>query len=227
MKKIIIGRTILHELGGIDSVFKRSDITFFPARSTEEMLNIHGARKADLIIVDDLLPIMGGAKLCSALRSDAALKYVSIIIICEDTKAALSQCKEAGANVVLRKPVDYGELIWKASELLVVPQRKDLRALMRGSIKGVEGDRPFFAMSQNISISGMQLETDRALQLGEQLTCAFSIAHSEVTITCRVERVDEEASGRRKYGVRFMNCDTKSLVIIEHFVKSQARRKDR
>jgi CheY-like chemotaxis protein len=227
MKKIIIDRNILSELGGSDSFFKRSGITFFPVQSSEEMLDVHGAKKADLIIVDALFPKMGGVKLCSTIRSDAELKYVSIIVICDDTEAALSECREAGANVVMPKPVDYGELLWKVSELLVVQQRKELRVLLRGSIKGMEGDNPFIAQSRNISLSGMELATDYALQLGDQLTCAFNIAHSEVTVTCRVERVDDKALGLRRYGVSFMNCDTKSLIIIENFVKAQPKRQSR
>lgn len=224
MKKIILGRDILQELGGRDSIFKRSDIKFFSAQSSEEMIDIHGANRADLIIVDARFPVMGGVKLCSRIRSNAELKYVSIIVICDDTEAAVSQCRMAGANVIIPKPVDYGDLLWKASQLLVVPQRKDLRALLRVSVKGMEGDKPFFAQSRNISISGMELAADHVLRIGDQLSCVFSIAHNEVTMICRVERVDDKAPGLRRYGVRFMNCDTKSLVIIEQFVKAQSKR---
>jgi DNA-binding response OmpR family regulator len=224
MKKIIIDRTILQDIEGSNTIFKRSSITFFPARSSEEILNLHGVKKADLIVTDASLPLMGGVKLCTLIRSDAELKQVMIIVLCDETKASLSQCREAGANAVMHKPVDYGELLWKVSELLAVPQRKDMRVLLRGSIKGVEGDAPFFAQSHDISISGMQLETDRALKQGDQLTCAFKIGHSDVTVACRVERVATVAPGRHRYGVRFMNCDTKSLVIIDHFVKSGIKR---
>jgi hypothetical protein len=119
--------------------------------------------------------------------------------------------------------VDPGELLWKASELLVVPQRKGMRALLRVSIKGLEGDTPFFAQSQNISISGMLLETDHVLRLGERMTCAFNIGHSEITVSCMVKRIEEAMSVRHRYGVKFMDCDTKSLVIIEHFVKTQPK----
>lgn len=95
---------------------------------------------------------MGGAKLCSLIRSDAELKSVSIILVCGKTEPSPSECRKAGANVVIRKPADLGELLWKASELLVVPQRKDMRALLRVSIKGLERDTPF-SPSLRISVS--------------------------------------------------------------------------
>lgn len=213
----------MHAIGGHDTILGRGTITTYAARTSEEILNIHGVRRADLIIADESLPLMGGARLCSMIRSDADLKTVSIIMACDATEPSLSQCREAGANVVLPKPVDPGALFWKASELLVVPQRKDMRTLLRISIKGVEGDTQFSAQSQNISISGMLLETDQALKLGERLTCAINIAHNEIIAECMVTRASPSVSGRHGYGVKFINCDAKSLVIIEHFVKTQAR----
>ncbi len=220
MKKIIIARNLLDDIGKSNTIFQRSGITFFPALSSEEIINLHGVKRADLIITDAAMPMMGGAKLCSRIRSDAELKYVSIILVCDQDESSLSQCREAGANVVLQRPLEPGMLLWRASELLVIPQRKDIRVLLRVSVTGNGGSTPFFAKSLNIGLSGMLLETDHALKPGDQLTCAFHIGHSEVTLLCRVERVESTTSKRNLYGVRFMNCDTRSLIIIENFVKA-------
>ena len=62
MKKIIIDQNLLDDLGESNTIFKRSGITFFPARSSEEILNLHGVKRADLIITDAALPVMGGAE---------------------------------------------------------------------------------------------------------------------------------------------------------------------
>ena len=221
MKIIIIDQSLLLVLEGSNTILKRSGITFISAWSTEEVLKLHGVKRADLIITDAALPLMGGAKLCSLIRSDTELKPVSIILVCGESEISLSECRKAGANAIIRKPVDPGELLWKASELLVVPQRKDMRALLRVSIKGLEGDTPFFAQSQNISISGMLLETDHVLKLDERMICTFNIGHSEITVSCMVKRVEETMSARHRYGVKFIDCDTKALVIIDHFVKTQ------
>jgi CheY-like chemotaxis protein len=220
MKKIIIARKLLDDLEESNTIFTRSGITFFPAFSSEEILNLHGVKRADLIITDANLPLMGGAELCSRIRSEAELKYVSIIVVGDEDGNSQSEGREAGANVVIRRPVEPGMLLWQASELLVIPHRKDMRVLLRASIKGVEGNTPFFAQSQNISLSGMLLETDRVLSPGDRLICAFNIAHSEVTLTCVVERAETTVSKRNRYGVRFLDCDTKSLIIMENFVKA-------
>jgi len=218
MKKIIIAQKILRELESGNSIFNRQSIMLFPARLSEEILYIHRVNKADLIITDAALPMMGGAMLCSKIRGDDAMKSVSIMVICDDQDATLSQCREAGANVVLKRPVDAGELLWKASELMVIPHRKDMRVLLRASIKGLEGNNPLLAKSHDISISGMQIESDRVLNVGDRLKCSFHIGHSEVHVNCVVERVRPGESSHR-YGVRFVNCDTKFLIIIEQYVK--------
>lgn len=220
LKKIIIARSLLQVFGGHNTIFERKNIATFTARTSEEILNIHGVRNADIIITDAALPLMGGARLCAALRSEDALKNVSIIMVCDSDDASLVQCRESGANIVMPRPVDPGELLWKTSELLVVPQRKDLRVPLRLAVNGLEGEASFHAASVNISLSGMLLESDRALKKGELLTCSFKIAHSAVTVRCAVEREDKDG----RYGVKFINCDTKSLVIIEHFVKTMAKR---
>ena len=89
---------------------------------------------------------------------------------------------------------------------------------------GRDPDLTFIATSYNISISGMLLETKYEVRTGDNLRCTFSIAHVEITADCEVKRVDRTGSGRFRYGVKFLNLDTKSIIIIEHYVKSKMKR---
>ncbi len=223
MKKIIIAEPIIRLFGKNGTVFSRGSISTLTAESSEEILHLHETHKADLIVTDSELPFMGGAKLCSTIRSNAGLKNVSIVMVCNNTDLSLAQCRAAGANSVIPRPADPGLLFAKISELLVVPQRKGMRVLQRIAIKGRGEDSVFTAQSLNISISGMLLETSRELKTGERLICTFNIAHCGITVECEVMRSDKTASGRRRYGVNFLNCDTKSLIIIDQYVKTQAK----
>jgi DNA-binding response OmpR family regulator len=222
MKKIIIARGIMHALRNHDAIFKRGNITTYPARTSEEILNIQGVRQADLIITEAMLPIMGAVKLCSRIRSDVRLKNVSLIVICDKAEESPDQWREAGANAVIPKPIDPVQLFSRISELLLIPQRKDLRVPLHASVKSLGESASFTADSRNISISGMLLETDRMLEKGDRLTCACNIAHSEIVAECTVTRAIAAKSGKRGYGVKFLNCDTKCLIVIDHFVRSQA-----
>jgi CheY-like chemotaxis protein len=223
MKKIIVAENLLPVFDSNNSIFRRGGITLFAAHSSEEIVNLHGVKNADLIVTDQAFPLMGAVRLCDAIRKDSQLKKVSIIVTGDNSGESGVKSLEAGANAFIPAPVDPVALFSKVSELLLVPQRKDMRVLLRASVKGGEGDASFFAASQNISISGMMLEADRSLAPGDRLTCSFNIAHSEIRVSCMIVRADRASSRRRRYGVKFLNLDTKSLIIIENFVKAQAR----
>ena len=222
MKKIIIAQRIMHALGGHDMVLGRGNIMTYLAQTSEEILNIHKIRKVDLIITEDTLPLMGGAELCSRIRGDRLLKNVSIVMVADEAGVSRAKWRGAGANAVLPKPLDSVHLFSTMTDLLVIPLRKDMRVPLRVSVKHLESKTSFIAASQNISISGMLLVTNRMLKKGDHLRCTFDLAHNKIELECMITRTHAAASGKLRYGVKFLHCDTKSLIIIENFVKSQA-----
>jgi len=223
MKKVIIAQTILDTIVQSGTLFGRGSIDLYPAGSAEKILDLHRQIKADLIITEFSIPVMGGVRLCSSIRSEPGLKDVSLIIYCDDNRAFQAACRDAGANAVIQKPVDAFELFSKISELIAIPQRKDMRVLLRISMAGRQQDASFTATSYNISISGMLLETKRELSKGDKITCSFNVAHSEVNAQCTIVRVDRTEEGRFRYGARFLGLDTKAIVVIEQYVKSKVR----
>jgi DNA-binding response OmpR family regulator len=223
MKKIIIAERILSSLNSADSLIGRGGITVFPARSSEEILSLHREQKADLIITELSLPMMGGAKLCTSIRSDEATKEVSIIMAYEGTEQPLPLCRTTGANAMVEQPIEPAQLYARVSELLIVPPRKAMRVPLRITVTGRTSDASFSALSENISISGMLLETAFRLQPNDRLLCSFLLGHNEVKVEARVVRADVSIPGRLRYGIKFLNIDTKTLIIIEQF--TGARRK--
>jgi len=222
MKKIIIARSIMHAIGGNDTIFGRGTIATYTVRTSEEILNVQGVRKADLIITESTLPLMGGAKLCAEIRKNDGLKNVSIIMACDGTEESMAQCREARANAVIKKPVDPIQLFSKVSELIMIPQRKELRIPFRAMVKSGGEQAPFSGTSHNISISGMLMETDRELKKGERFVSTIAVGYREMAIECAVVRV-AAVGGTYQCGVKFLNLDTKSLIIIEQLVKGSIR----
>ncbi len=212
----------MHAIGGSDTIFGRGTIAVHPARTSEEILNLQGAHKADLIITESTLPLMGGAKLCAAIRSHADLKNVSIIMACDGTAESMAQCRQAHANAVITKPVDPIQLFSKVSELIMISQRKELRIPLRAVVKGGAESESFSGFSHNISISGMLMETGRGLKVGERFTGTVAVGGREIAIECLVVRL-AHSEGQFRYGVKFLNLDTKSLIIIEQLVKGSIR----
>jgi CheY-like chemotaxis protein len=219
MKKIIITSDIMHAIGGRDTLIGRGNIKVFLARSSEEILSLHRTHRADVIITDMVLSVMDGVKLCSVIRSDDELRHVSIILACDDTQASLAQCREAQANVILTKPVDQVQLFSKVSDMLMVPPRQDLRALLHASVNGQKGSRSFLGVTENISISGILLETDQVLAQGDLITCQIDIVGRAITAEGIIMRVEQRKSGRFRYGMKFRSLDTKALVLIDQYVR--------
>jgi CheY-like chemotaxis protein len=223
MKKIIIARNILHAIGSHDTIFQRSNIATLPARTSEEILNLHGVHKADIIITEEGLPLMGGIKLCSTIRSDARLKNVAVILVCEAAEPSRSRCRDARANIVLPRPLDPSQLTWNVAELLLAPPRENMRTLLHVSVKGQEKKTTFLGVSHNISISGMLLETDTMLKTGDRMECTFQLGRREIVAEAEIIRRIKSPKGRFYYGVRFINLNMKFIILIDQFIKGRVR----
>ena len=223
MKKLIIAEDILAVFDRPEALFRRGTIEVHPARTAEEMLDLHREIKADLIVADAAQPVMGGAKLCSSIRGDAGLKDVSIIIACDGAEKAAAPCREWGANAVVPKPVDAVGLFDMMAELITVPMRKGMRVLLRITALGGGGAAPFFASSENISTSGMLIESASRLGAGDRVACSFYIGKREMRAEGSVARVASCQDGRFRYGIKFANLDAEKLIAIEQFIEARSR----
>lgn len=220
MKKVIIAEQILNAIEKGSTMLGRGGMTLYTARSSEEILGLHGSHKADLIITDISLPLMGGARLCSSIRGDSGLKDVSIIMVCDGAGPDLAACRSTGANEILPKPLDTMALFATVSHLLMVQERLAVRVPLRITVEGRNAKAAFVGMSNDISISGMLLESGRILQQGERLQCSFTVSSRAVTVDGIVVRAEQCPTGTFQYGVKFVNLDAKTFVLIEHFIKS-------
>lgn len=223
MKNVIIAKGLLSSVEQSGTLFGRGGIRLRTAATSEEILDLHRQAKADLIITEFSLPVMSGDRLCAAIRAEERLRDVSIVVACPDSAVFRAACRDAGVNAVIGFPVDPFELFSKIAELIVIPQRKDMRVLLRVSVDGQESNVPFFASSYNISISGMLLETKHELREGDHLLCSFNIAHAGIDTACTVMRVERTAAGRFRCGVKFQNLAARSIVVIEQYVKSRIK----
>ena len=72
----------------------------------------------DLILLDIIMPIMGGIDMLKVVRADDNLKQLPIIVLTTDeTKKA--EALECGANGFLMKPIRKDDLIKKMATVIV------------------------------------------------------------------------------------------------------------
>ncbi len=223
MKKVLIVDDIRSFVEKEKSILDRSDIKIFTAASAEEALAIHKAENIDLIIVDLDMPGMTGDHLCNIIRRDEILKHVSIIVVCSGTKQEIERICQCKANSYITKPIRPVQFLDSVSRYLDVPERKSYRVLLKAKVEGKFGGEPFFCSSQNISVSGMLIDTEKALEKGDLVSCSFFLPGSECIVAdAEVMRSARTAENSMSYGVRFRNLQPAFRAAIETFIETRA-----
>ncbi|HEX9021225.1 MAG TPA: PilZ domain-containing protein, partial [Nitrospirota bacterium] len=184
------------------------------------------AEKVDLIVALLDMPGMKSEQLYTAIREDGELRAVSLIILCPDDPVARERSAACKANMVLTLPLDVPQFVKHAQQFLDISLRGSYRVLLSVSVEGSARHKPFFCRSENISTTGLLLETDRDLQEGDRLTCSFFLPGSKQIIAAgevvrRIERSGK--SGARRYGVKFGRLKPDVKTAIEDFVAKKTQ----
>ncbi|HKP86157.1 MAG TPA: response regulator [Blastocatellia bacterium] len=72
----------------------------------------------DIIVTDINMPILNGIRMVQKLRAHPTLNAIPIIAVTAYTSRQVESVKKAGANVVLRKPIETDFLINSVRRLL-------------------------------------------------------------------------------------------------------------
>ncbi len=226
MKKILVTKNLMTILGKEKRLFNREDIKLFSAATTEDVLSIHRAEKVDIIVAELHAPGMKSEELCSAIRSDKVLSKVSMIILCPDNAADIEKSARCKANAVLTLPVDTAQLLEKVRQLLDISWRESYRVLVSVSVSGTSKDKSFFCRSENISITGMLVETEKVFEKGDQLSCSFFLPDSaQIKTTGEIVRVMKQVAGSKtcQYGIRFSALSAEAKSAIDVFIERKSQ----
>lgn len=71
----------------------------------------------DIVLLDIIMPVMGGIEMLRVVRSDEGLNQVPIIVLTTD-ETKKGEALECGANDFLMKPVRAGDLVTKIANLV-------------------------------------------------------------------------------------------------------------
>ncbi len=84
---------------------------FHEAGSGQEALDLLRTQAADLLVTDLVMPKMSGEDLLKAVRAEAELKHLPVIVITSENNLAKKiQLLQQGANAVLSKPLTPPQL---------------------------------------------------------------------------------------------------------------------
>lgn len=90
----------------LEMVLKRSGYEVIVARSAAAGLQIAAEVKPNVILIDDMMPMMTGGEMCIRLKSDPELAHIPVILISAGTRVQdTSYIDSIGADYALAKPV--------------------------------------------------------------------------------------------------------------------------
>lgn len=92
------------------------------ANNGEKGLQMAGAQRPDLVIVDVRMPGINGYEFCARLRADERLQQVPVLMLSGlEGDESRRQALAVGANDLLTKPFDSVELMARIRSLLGEP----------------------------------------------------------------------------------------------------------
>jgi CheY-like chemotaxis protein len=219
-KKILISED-LHPLLLQQDVFSRSNISFFPVASNDDILKIHFLEKVNLIVTRLNMPGIRTDELFTIIRQTPDLQRVSILMLHDDTVSQRELSRQCNCNAIMVMPVAAEALHRKTQELLNVPARQTYRVVLNVAVEGMFGNKPFMCRMENISASGMLIRTEQNLDPGMPITCSFYLPDG-TRISSRgefVRAVDRQGQGvENLYGIKFADILFEGKKAIERFV---------
>ncbi len=196
------------------TVLFRSGIERQLVRSAAEAQNRLAAGRVALFCIHRQVP--GIEALIKALRRSPTLKRVSIVVFSEDDfDPSEVEVLEAGANAILRLPPgdDFDD---RVGRLIEVPSRRDVRLPVRLQVAASSGfGATVPVLAQNISSSGVLIESNHPLNMGDEVSVAFRFEESGelFSATAHITRT----AGINRYGARFTSI-TKGEEALKTFL---------
>jgi putative two-component system response regulator len=106
----------------LNSILKRSGKVseVIEKKNGQEAIEVLKARgnEIDIILLDIIMPVMGGLEMLQIVRADENLHQMPIIVLTTD-ETKKSEALEFGANGFLMKPVREKDVIAKIDQLMI------------------------------------------------------------------------------------------------------------
>jgi CheY-like chemotaxis protein len=132
------------------------------APSAEELFDALARGPARLVVLGTKVPDLPLEELIERIRKEPESEHVSILVLIPASEPMRIEglVLEAGANAVLRRPLDRFVLESWLAKLLDVPQRVQTRVPVHVQVVGTPRSAPnghFYGLTRNVSVHGMLL----------------------------------------------------------------------
>jgi DNA-binding response OmpR family regulator len=197
------------------SVLGREAVVSYTAPGFDEARMMALVAHPELVLLDRDLP--RAEELVLSLRADEETRDLSLAVFArgefEPSEVALL---EAGANAVLRLPVDPA---WdqRLLKLMSIPLRREARFPVQLRVERPLVESVAVGLALNLSLHGMLVEAHAPLSVQERLSFAFRLQQDDSEKISGEGRVIREA-GPSQFGVEFERLDYAGAARIQRFV---------
>lgn len=148
--------------------------------TAREVLQDIAPTGARLVVLGPRLPDLALAETVRRIRGSPAIRQVSVLALltAEDGPEMEAEVREAGANAVLRRPLERELLESWLAKLLVVPRRVQVRVPVQGTVVGTPRGAEavhFYGLTRNLSLNGMLLASPVRLPSAPDLDLEFMV----------------------------------------------------
>lgn len=200
--------------------------------TARELLQDIAPAAASLVVLGPRLPDLGLEETIRRIRSSPAIRQVSVLALltAEEPAGVESQVLIAGANAVLRRPLEREQLEGWLAKLLVVARRVQMRIPVQGQVVGTpRGPEAvhFYGLTRNLSVNGMLLASPVRLPSTPDLDLEFMIPGLAPRLQAlgRVVREAPEVEWPYLgYGVEFMFVPPETQEALSVLVTDKAER---
>jgi CheY-like chemotaxis protein len=185
--------------------------------SAADGLSAARAWRPDIVVIERDLP--EALRLITEIRGDPQARRASLVVVARaDFEPIEVELLEAGANAILRLPAT-AEWDTRLARLVAVPARREVRLPVEFELETSSGPgiQTAAASALNLSVSGVLIETDFELRLGDDLDLRFTLPDRAAAISGCGHVVRQ--AGRCRYGIEFYGLEGDGVALVREYVE--------
>lgn len=206
------------------SYLNRTTCQVQTARHGAEALRLCQKERPDLVFLGAALAEMDGLAVCRAMKSDPALRSIPVVIVAARDRAG--ECREAGGDDVLLKPVTQEGFLGAVRRFVALREREEERIpiSLRVGFRALSGD--YVAYTRDLSPNGLFLKSRRPFAPGTEVALAIHLERGRPPIELKgeVRRVAGPRPGTpllAGIGIRFVDVPPETLRLLQEFIATR------
>ena len=200
------------------------------AEQAYEGLEIARRERPNVVITNLLMSDYQGQALCAAIKNDPDLADTRVLVlVAGDSAEYHARAIRAGADEVLRTPINKIELIEATRRLLRQPVQGSPRVSLCEPVRIVEGPQVSWGRACNLSHVGVFVESEHSLPPDTEVWLQFRLPDEEMELSTSAKVVwcnDSDHAEHCGMGMRFLAIDRPTGRRVDDFIYERAERPD-